>query len=161
MSKRVSWFNYACLVAVLLSVAAALSYESNWSQASPPDAAIPAEEAIDADELLTTLAADFSPERVEQALSEQFDALPDDAQRLLPPGFKERFLKRFMAEGYQELRGMIEEELFSIFDDDELRALLAFHRQHPGLCEKQQQLAKKIVKRSSQIGERIGRDLAR
>ena len=112
------------------------------------------------DELIEQLTPNLNEAHMRKELAEQMDGLPAELKAALPPNFKQRFIDKFIKEGLPELQTATAKAMKETYTADELRALVEFHRQHPGIVQKQEKLMKSVVKQSMEIGQRIGKSLA-
>jgi len=151
MIRRNSSFRAVSLLGITAVAVLGLSLDA--AEVAPPA-------ALTQDELIAQLTPNLNEAHMRNELAEQMDGLPAELKAALPPNFKERFIDKFIKEGLPELQAATAKEIKETYTEDELRALVDFHRKHPSIVQKQEKLMKSVLKQSMKIGERIGKSLA-
>lgn len=149
--RRNSLLHAVSVLVVTAMVALGLSLDA--AEVVPPA-------ALTQDELIEELMPNLSEEHMRKELAEQMDALPAELRAALPAEFKQRFIDKFIKEGLPELKTITAKEVKVTYTEVELRALLDFRRKFPSMVQKQEMLMKLVMKRSMEIGQRIGKSLA-
>lgn len=151
MIRRNSSFRAVSLLVITAMAVLGLSLDA--AEVAPPS-------ELTQDELIEQLTPNLNEDHMRTELAEQMDGLPAELKAALPPNFKERFINKFIQEGLPELQTATAKEIKATYTEDELRALVDFHRKHSSIVAKQEKLMKSVLKQSMEIGQRIGKSLA-
>lgn len=165
-TTRVSRFHRVCLSAFVGLVVLGFGYDLGFRGLRVRVEAAPAADreavaALTPDEMIELLLPNLTEERMRSELAEQMDSLPQTTKAALPADFKTKFIDKFIQEGLPELKVGVAKQVKETYTEAELRVLLDFHRKYPKIIEKQEKLAKSVMKQSMEIGGRIGRSLAK
>lgn len=151
MIRRNISFRAVSLLVIMAMAVLGLSLDA--AEVAPPA-------ELTQDKLIEQLMPNLNEAQMRKELAEQLDAVPAELKAALPPNFKERFIDKFIKEGLPELQTVTAKEMKETYTEDELRALVDFHRKHPSIVQKQERLMKSVMKQSMEIGQRIGKSLA-